>query len=144
MKYIILFVSFVSLCFAQTPFLLTGIKNVYPVAEVYTSQVPMSYRDKITKKIDDFVNEMGISTEGFSDRPLAIVVTRIAVGKSLVLQVQLMMGEEVKRLDDSEEVFALTYQKTDIIEVENLDVDLMDSVEYLLEDFKEQYIEDNE
>jgi len=60
------------------------------------------------------------------------------------LKVQLLLGEEVRRIDDNEEVFALTYQKEDIFEVENLDEDLIDSVEYLLEEFKDQYIEDNE
>ena len=71
------------------------------------------------------------------------MISRVAIGKKLVLKVALMIGEEVKRLDDGEEVFALTYQKVDIFEVDNLEEDLIDSVEYLLEEFKEQYIEDN-
>jgi len=50
----------------------------------------------------------------------------------------------VKRLDDNEEVFAITYQKSDIFEVENLEEDIVDSAEYLLSEFEEQYKEDNE
>ena len=141
--FLLLFTTYI-LAFAQTPFILTKFKSFYPIVEIYTDKVPQTYKAEIKKIMQEYAKEMQISTEGYSDRPLAIVVSRVAVGKTLVLKVQLLLGEEVRRIDDNEEVFALTYQKEDIFEVDDLDEDLIDSVEYLLEEFKDQYIEDNE
>ena len=98
----------------------------------------------MTQLIVEYTNELKIDTSGYSQRVLGIIVSRVAIGEELVLKVELLVGEEVKRLDDNEEVFAITYQKTDIFEVENLEEDIVDSAEYLLSDFKDQYEEDNE
>ena len=130
--------------FAQTPFILTKFKKVYPLVEIHTQKVPQSYKAKIIKIIKEYAKEMKINTDGFAQRPLGIVITRVPVCNITILKVQLILAEEVKRLDDGEEVFALTYHKEDIFEVENLDEDLIESVEYLLGDFKDQYREDNE
>ena len=144
MKALLLLLAFYVFASAQTPYTLTTFKNVYPLVEIYTDRVPASYKKELTDIIKEYAKEMNISTEGYSQRPLAIIVSRVAIGNTLVLKVQLILGEEVKRLDDGEEVFALTYQKDDIFEVTNLEEDLVDSVEYLLEEFKDQYMEDNE
>ena len=144
MKIILILLSYFVLASAQTPYILTHFKSLYPLVEIYTDKVPKRYKKEITEIIKEYAKEMKISTEGYSQRPLAIIISRVAIGETLVLKVQLLLGEEVKRLDDGEEVFALTYQKEDIFEVENLEEDLIDSVEYLLEEFKDQYIEDNE
>jgi len=130
--------------FAQTPYILTKFTTLYPLVEIYTKKVPQHYKAEITSIIKEYAKEMNISTEGYSPRPLAIVISRVAIEETLVLKVQLLLGEEVRRLDDNEEVFALTYHKEDIFEVNDLEEDLIDSVEYLLEEFKDQYIEDNE
>ena len=144
MKIVLLLMSAYLVALAQTPFILTKFKSLYPVVEIYTDKVPQSYKEKIRERIKEYAKEMHILTKGYSERPLAIVVSRVAVSKDLVLNVQLILGEEVRRVEDNEEVFALTYHKEDIFEVENLDEDLMDSVEYLLGEFQDQYIEDNE
>ena len=144
MKFLFILITFYTLSFAQTPFTLTKFKSLYPMVEIYTDKVPDSYKVKITKILKEYTDELGINTKGYSDRPLVIMISRIAVGDKLTLKMALIIGEEVKSLDDGAEVFAITYQKVDIFEVEDLDEDLIDTVEYLLELFKEQYIEDNE
>lgn len=144
MKLLLTFMLFTLTLFAQTPFTLTKIKSLYPLVEIHTNKVPQSYKAEFTKTIQKYAKEMKISTKGYSGRTLAILISRVAIGKQLALKVRLLLGEEVKRLDDGEEVFAITYQKVDMFEVDNLDEDLVDSVEYLLEEFKDQYKEDNE
>jgi len=144
MKIVLLLLTLFVFANAQTPYTLAHYKSVYPVVEIFTDKVPVKYKQEILKIMKEYTSEMKINTEGFSDRALGIIVTRVAVGETLILKVELLVGEDVKRLDDGEETFALTYQKIDIIEVDNLHEDLIDSVEYLLEEFKEQYIEDNE
>ena len=144
MKHLLTFILFTLTLFAQTPFTLTKIQALYPLVEIHTAKVPQSYKAVFTKTIEEYAKEMKISTKGYPGRTLALLISRVAIGKTLVLKVRLLLGEEVKRLDDGEEVFAITYQKVDMFEVDNLDEDLVDSVDYLLEEFKDQYIEDNE
>lgn len=144
MKFLLILLTGFVYATAQTPYTLTTFKSVYPLVEIYTKKVPAHYKEDVTEIIKEYAKEMKISTEGFSERPLAIIISRVAVGEKLVLKIQLILGEEVKRLDDGEEVFALTYQKEDIFEVNDLEEDIIDSVELLLEEFKDQYIEDNE
>ena len=133
--------------YANSPFLLTKLQSVYPLVEINTKKIPKKYIAPLLIKVKETTKELGIKSEGFSPRPLAIMISHVSVSNALVLKVELMLAEEVKRLDDADEVFALTYQKTDIFEVEDislLEEDLFESVEFLLELFKEQYIEDNE
>jgi len=144
MKILIILLTSYLLAFGQTPYLLTKFKTAYPLVEIYTDKVPQKYKKEITKLIVEYTDELKIDTSGYSDRVLGIIISRVAIGEKLVLKVELLLGEEVKRLDDNEEVFAITYQKSDIFEVENLEEDIIDSAEYLLSDFKDQYEEDNE
>jgi len=144
MRLVLLLLVSLSVAFAQTPYTLSKFQSIYPIVEIYTDKVPASYKQEILTILKEYTDEMGINTKGFSDRALGFLITRVAVGEKLILKVELLVGEDVKRLDDGEETFALTYQKIDIFEVNNLEEDLIDSVEYLLEEFKEQYKEDNE
>lgn len=144
MKIVLILLTTYVLAFAQTPYLLTKFKTAYPLVEIYTDKVPQKYKKELTKLIVEYTDELKIDTSGYSERVLGIIISRVAIGEKLVLKVELLLGEEVKRLDDNEEVFAITYQKSDIFEVENLEEDIVDSVEYLLSDFKDQYEEDNE
>jgi uncharacterized protein (DUF927 family) len=133
-----------ALVFAQTPYILTKFKSAYPLVKIHTDKVPSSYKSEIKNIIKEYTQELNINTNGNSERVLGIFVTRVPLGKNLVLKVELFVREHVRRLDDNEEVFALTYQKADIFEVKDIEEDLIDSVENLLEEFSEQYIEDNE
>lgn len=144
MKIVLILLTTYVLAFAQTPYLLTKFKTAYPLVEIYTDKVPQKYKKELTQLIVEYTDELKIDTSGYSERVLGIIISRVAIGEKLVLKVELLLGEEVKRLDDNEEVFAITYQKSDIFEVENLEEDIVDSVEYLLSDFKDQYEEDNE
>ena len=144
MKILIILLTLYLLAFGQTPYILAEYKSAYNLVEIKTNKVPLSYKKKLTSIIKEYTDELKIDTSGYSERVIAMIVSRVAIGETLVLKVELIVGEEVKRLDDNKEVFAITYQKVDIFEVEDLEEDLVDSAEYLLEDFKNQYIEDNE
>ena len=144
MKILLTLVSLSLLLFAQTPYMLTKYKSAYPLVEIHTDKVPQKYKKELTNLIKEYTDKLKIDTKGYSQRVIGIMVSRVAIGSGLVLKLQLLVGEDVKRLDDNEEVFAITYQKSDIFEVENLEEDIVDSAEYLLSEFEEQYKEDNE
>ena len=132
------------LLLAQTPFILTGIKKVYPMVEINTKAVPQSYKQDFIDKLNKTTKKLNIDTTGYSHRPLVIQITTSSVADTLVYKTALIMGEEMKRLDDNEEVFAITYQMSDEIETDDLKEELYESVDFLLEQFADQYLEDNE
>ncbi len=132
------------LLLAQTPFILTGVKKVYPMVEINTKKVPQSYKQDLVNKLLKMTKKLHIDTTGYSTRPLVIQITTSTVGDTLVYKSSLIMGEEMRRLDDDEEIFAITYQMSDVIEPDNLKEELYESVDFLLEQFTDQYIEDNQ
>ncbi len=144
MKKLLILIFFSSYLAASSPFLLTKISDVYPLVEINTKEVPKTYIKPIKEMIIKMANSLGIKTDGYSSRPLTIMITRLPLDNKSVIKISLLMGEEVQRLDDKEEVFAITYLADDIIEIDELEFELMESVEFLLESFKDQYIEDNE
>jgi len=144
MRIFLLLLFIASLAQASTPFLLTKIPSIYPLVEIYSKQVPKKYIEIIKKEIIKTAHELEIKSDGFSARPLTFFITDLPVDDKKMVKVALMMGEEVKRLDDNEVVFAFTYLNVDIVDADDEDFDIMESVDFLLEEFKDQYREDNE
>ena len=114
------------------------------MVEINTKKVPQSFKEPILKKLLETTKKLHIDTTGYSHRPLVIQITTATFGDTLVYKTALIMGEEMKRLDDNEEVFAITYQMSDVIEPDDLKEELYESVDFLLEQFADQYVEDNE
>lgn len=130
--------------FAQSPYILTGVKSYYPVVEINSDNIDVKYKTMIKKMIIEKSDELGISTKNFSTRSLAILINYISVGDTLALKVSLMLAEDAMRLDTKEEVFVLSYVSTKIFVVSDMDEELPDVIEDMLDTFGEQYKEDNE
>jgi len=130
--------------FAQTPFILTGVKKVYPMVEINTKKLDPALKETIFKRLTAITKALGINTKGYSPRPLVIQITTSSINDTLVYKTALIMGEEMKRIDDGEEVFAITYQMSDTIEPDDVKADVLESVDFLLDQFSDQYKEDNE
>lgn len=143
-RLIILALSLTTLSYAKTPFILTGVKTLYPVVEIHTDIVGQKYVPIILKKLKSKVESLGISTKNYPQRFITILISSVSIADEPAVHVKLIIGEDVKRLDDNEEVFAITYSNDDIFEVFKLDEDIQDSVDFLLDEFAEQYKEDNE
>ena len=134
---------------ADSMFLLTKIKNVYLVVENYSTNISNTIKKDIKESLKSTTDELNIDSSGYSHRTLVVMIYNSSVNNTLILNVDLLLGEEVKRLDDNEEVYALTYEKRSTIVVgdkigEDLEDEVLDNVDILLSDFIEQYEEDNE
>ncbi|MBT3280530.1 MAG: hypothetical protein HOJ96_01695 [Campylobacteraceae bacterium] len=134
---------------ADSMFLLTKIKNVYLVVENYNTNISNTIKKDIKESLKSTTDELNIDSSGYSHRTLVVMIYNSSVNNTLILNVDLLLGEEVKRLDDNEEVYALTYEKRSTIVVgdkigEDLEDEVLDNVDLLLSDFIEQYEEDNE
>ena len=141
-KTLFIILLFVTLGYAKTPFTLTGIKELYPVVEIQTEYVPQSYVKIILQKVKSKIESLGVNTKNFSDRSIAVLISGFSIDDEPVLQVKLLIGDEVKRAD-GQEVFAMTYANEDIFEIIKLEDQLPQSIDNLLEQFEEQYKEDN-
>lgn len=134
---------------AGSMFLLTKINKAYLVVENYSSKLPMSIKENIYEELKNTTKELKIDTSGYGHRTFGVLLYDTMLDGKLILNVDLILGEEVKRLDDSEAVYALTYEKRKQFIIsdktfDEIEDELADNIDLLLEDFSEQYMEDNE
>jgi len=129
-----------------TPFILTGVKKVYPVVEINTKYVSKELKPQIKELFTKRLTKLGIDSKGYSSRAFAILISRPAVGDSshLVLKTSLLLGENVTK-ESGQKVFAITYEVGDIYEPDPdyFEDSVIESVTYLLDMFEEQYLDDN-
>ena len=109
----------------------------------------MSLKKEIYEEMRYITKEMKIDTSGYSARTFGILISDTIIAGNEILTVELILGEEVKRLDDKEDVYALTYQKKNYINAQDknsdeLIDDLLENIDQLLSEFADQYKEDNE
>ncbi len=129
--------------YAQTPFVLSGVKSYYPVVEINTDKIDTKYKQIILDMMAKKSAKLGVETKNFSSRSLAFLISFIGVGDTIALKMDLMLGENAIRLDTKEEIFVVSYMSSRIFVVEELEDDLLGNAEELLEVFAAQYIEDN-
>ena len=140
----ILFLSMlISSMYAQTPFVLTGVKSYYPVVELNSEKIDKKYKQILLDMIKEKSAPLGINTDNFSTRSLAFLVSYIGVGDIIALKIDLMLGENMTRADTKEEVFVVSYMNGRLLSVEDLESDLLNNAEDLLDSFTAQYKEDN-
>ncbi|MDQ1245142.1 MAG: hypothetical protein QG565_1483 [Campylobacterota bacterium] len=129
--------------YAQTPFVLSGIKSYYPVVEINTDKIDTKYKQIILNMMIEKSNKLGIETKNFSSRSLAFLISYIGVGDTIALKMDFMLGENAIRLDTKEEIFVVSYMSSRIFVPEEIEEDLLSNAEELLDIFTAQYIEDN-
>lgn len=133
---------------AETMFLLTKVPKMYLIVENYSEKVSMDVKEEILNDMKKMTDELKIDTSGYSHRALGFLIYDTSIDDMMILNVDLILGEEVKRIDDNEEVYALTYEKRKQFSVNNktqeeIHEELLDHVYSLLSEFSEQYNGDN-
>ena len=131
---------------ATTMFTLAGIKKVYPVVEISSSLIPSEYKKLIYSELKSTTKELQIDTTGFDSTSLAVLINEIHIGKSTLVNLRLLIGENVHRNSSQEKIFAITYDdKEHFIFRDGDDIEdkFEDALEALLTDFSDQYKEEN-
>lgn len=139
-------IVWLSLCLhADSFFTLQDVTRVYPVVEIQGADLPKSLNAMIQTALDDTAEELGISTEGYSKRSLAILIKETYAAKTPAVEVRLIIGEPVKRLDADAPVFAITYRNQAVfaLNADTVAEDIEDAVDDLLQKFADQYQEEN-
>lgn len=117
---------------------------MYPVVEIGGKKIPRTYKENILSQLKETTDELGIDTSGYDTRSLAVLVGEMYVNKDVVINVRLLVGEQVKRLDCSDKTFAVTYDDREyFVFNEGYEDKLEDAMDALLTRFSDQYSEEN-
>lgn len=132
---------------ASTIFTLSGINKLYLVVDIYGKTIPQSYKSTILESLKETTDDLKIDTKGYDPRSLAVLISDTKINDTVTLvNVQLLIGEEVTRLDSNDKTFALTYQSMGrFLFNKGDDVEDMfeDTFDMMLAKFSKQYIEEN-
>ena len=131
---------------ASTMYTLSDINKVYPVIEIMTKVVPQKYKAMILEEMIQTMDELNIQYSGYDQRSIAVLVSSISVKEDFVITVELLIGEEVRRLETMNKTFALTYtNKSSFIFSSGDDLEdlLDDSLTILLHKFSQQFEEES-
>lgn len=132
---------------ASTIFTLSGINKLYLVVDIYGKTIPQSYKSTILESLKETTDDLKIDTKGYDPRSLAVLISETKINDTVTLvNVQLLIGEEVTRLDSNDKTFALTYQSMGrFLFNKGDDVEDMfeDTFDMMLAKFSKQYIEEN-
>jgi hypothetical protein len=132
--------------FATTPYNLEGIKALNVLVLDQSGTISPELRQRLIKELKSKLETNGIDSKKDGVGALFVKITSTKIGKTTVAYIHLGIGEEAEviRLDRVKS-FALTYSYDDMIESENIEAEVYDSVmNFLIEEFLEQYREDNE
>jgi len=131
--------------FAITPFSLENLNEVNIKILNKKDVISKSLEKRLKNDIKIKLEKLGIKTktEKFSNFLVKIKIDKI--GNINFVRTSIIISEDVIPLrDKSLETLAITYQKDDSFEAENLEADIYESiVDYLLEDFIDQYKDEN-
>lgn len=145
MKKLILLLLCMLYSYAITPFSLKGIKELNVKFLNKNETISEELATKIENKVIEKLEAAGIKTktDKYSHFKMGVKVQKI--GDVDFVKTFIVIQEDVKLLrNPSFESMAITYQKDDEFEAEELEKDIYESiVEYLLADFLEQYKEEN-
>lgn len=126
---------------------LTGLEkaNIYVSNEL--SMLKPKTSDSIKQKMSDMLRKEGIKTNEQDSPTLMIALKEVEGDETYYVYIELALGEEVQTFrKDKSKTFALTYSSNDFIEVdtEELDKGVLESVDFLLSQFSEQFEDDKE
>lgn len=146
MKYLFLLMIYISLQGAGF-WTLSGLKkaNIYVSNELslIKPETIVSIKSQMTKSLE----ENGILTGKQDSAILMVSLEEISDDEAYFIYIKLSLGEETQTFrEDKSTTFSLTYDSSDFIETddEELDNDVLESVDGLLLQFFELYEEDNE
>jgi len=131
---------------ASSIYTLSGVNKLYPVVEISGKTIPQSYKSMILESLKATTDDLNIDTKGYDPRSLAVLISENVFNDTIVVTIQLVIGEEVRRMDNNEKTFALTYQSLEsftLNEDDELEDVFEDTFDMMLAKFSEQYIEEN-
>lgn len=127
---------------AQTFYILTGVDKYDPL--VSSPSELKIYDEDILEEMRQISKELNIDTNNHPSRVLAFIITKFSLGSTIGFKVELELGEYMTREGAKDAVFALSYMDLrTVVDSDDIEDDLMDTVDDMLRRFTHQYKADN-
>lgn len=130
--------------FAQSPFSLEALQSVNVTFLNKHKHLSDSFVADLQKEVEAKLNKAGIktSTKHFSN--LLIKIQMQTIRETTLAHVTLSLVENVQLKRASRvDAIAVTYNKDDLFELSNIEADLKESIFFLLDEFIDQFKEEN-
>jgi len=142
MKLLLLSILSGVIVYAQSFYVLTGVTEYDPLV----SSVPdlVIHNEEILEEMKEMSKELKVNTSNHPSRVLAFLISKVSIGDVIGYKINLELGEYMKRDGKKEGIFALSYVDSHLIAAsDDVEDDLMDTVEEMLSKFAYQYKDDN-
>jgi hypothetical protein len=141
----LLFVLHVTL-FAVGPYNLEGIKSLNVLVMDSSKTITPEMKQKIEKELKEKLEKSGIQSKKEGVGALFVKIDALKSAKSTFVSISFGVGEEARiERAGTVESFVLSYSNDDFFESDDVNADVYDSVvNYLTDEFLEQFREDNE
>lgn len=133
--------------FATTPYDLEGIRALNVLVQDQDDILSPQEEQKLLKALRARLEAEGISSQKDGVGAMFVKLSAVKTKGVSVVHITLGIGEEgvLRRGASSVETFVLSYSYEEMIETKDVETDVYDSViNYLFDEFMEQYEEDND
>lgn len=132
--------------FAAAPYNLEGIESLNVLVIDSSKTITPELKQKIEKELKEKLEKSGIKSNKDGVGALFVKIDALKSANSTVVTISFGVGEDAKiKRAGSIDSFVVSYSNVDFFESEDVNADVYDSiVNYLMEEFLEQFREDNE
>lgn len=144
MKKIILLALLSSYLFALTPFSLEGLQEVSFKISDKTKILPKEIKKQLTLNTINKLQKIGLKTTTKLYSKIIIKVESVKIEKKYALYISFFVLEDVRMLQDTTNIkMGITYKMDDFIDSTSPIEDTIESIEYLVSEFIDQYNDEN-
>ena len=143
-KILLVWMMAFSLSFSGTPFTVTEIDELYVVLENDTKLLNEKTEIILKKMMFDKLKSLGIKTDTYAPESFILMIGSNRFGEIDFLNIKLMIVSQVKRSKAKETSLGITYMMEDLFDTTEPNVDMIESLEYMLSEFGDQFIEEKD
>ncbi|HIC44487.1 MAG TPA: hypothetical protein EYO73_09480 [Sulfurimonas sp.] len=92
----------------------------------------------------DKLKVLGVKTDTYSPESFILIIGQNEFGNMKFINTRLMIISQVKRAKAKETSLGITYKIDDLFDTTEPNIDMIDSLEYMLSEFGDQFIEERQ
>ena len=143
-KLLLIWTILFSLSFAGTPFTLSEIDELHIVLDNSSKMVDEKTEVVLKQMMKDKLKSLGVKTDTYSGESFILMIAQNEFGEMKFLNVKLMIVSQVKRAKAKESSLGITYMMEDLFDTTDPNVDMIESLEYMLSEFADQFLEEKD
>ena len=144
MKKILLIICLNIFAFALTPFSLEGLEETKVKISDKGKLLSKMEKKELTNKVIKELEKTGLKTDTKLYSKIILKVKSLKSKSKDIIFISLFVIEDVRMLNDIENIkMAITYKMDDFIDSTDPKEDIVESIEYLVSEFIDQYKDEN-